>query len=521
MINTSSITRQAMYWDNYLEQQLIIQLERVIRRIKRHGAPDLMPHMGSVFTLLEKAHRISSAGHIAVQLIEKIHPWPVRWGYADRWLIELKFAEQFLRNKQSERRRAELVAHLSDLYLHTRQHDLAVEMGQAAQVLARQTRSALAYAVGSSSIVGTLKAIGQHYEAGSVMAQAENELNALHFKSSLIKHAEAAAILSLEKYDLLRRQGYIEEALRTAGEHINRIKSFPRPNIQLLGTLYECRGVLYWSQSQYALATKDLDLANDCFKAGQNEISQASTEANRGLTLFSMANYLQAEAALRNAIKLTQRCNYLSNLTRQIGNLGLIYLGRGMLGEARLYMQQALNMAIQTNNAGEKILESGNLATLQVYQGEFEAARPHLEETVYSFRQLNNLEILCGALIDLAICLHGLGEAETAQQNAREAMQLAIEVKLDGPQVIAMRCLAHVGAAADPVEVLSKAQKQAQQLNRRLDFVGCSLSLCQYTSPEQAAALWKQAETELQAMGAEIWLQGRTPENPPLLPLFV
>ncbi len=521
MTNTASLPRQDSFWVNYFEQQLVVQLEQVIRRIKRQGAPALLPHMGSVFKLLEEAHRVSSAWPSAIRLIEEIHPWPVRWGYADRWLTELKFAEQLLQGQQAERRRAELLANLSDLYLHTHQYGLAIEMGEAAQTIARQTRSALAYAVGSSSIVGTLKAIGKHHEAGQAVAQAENELKTSGFRSSSRKYAEAAAILSLEKYDLLRRQGDIEEALHTVREHINRIKSFPHPDVQLLGTLYECRGVLYWSQSHYILATKDLDLASECFKAGQNEVAQASAEANRGLIFFSMANYRQAEAALRNAIKLTQHCNYLSNLTRQIGNLGLVYWGRGMLDEARLYMQQALNMAIQTNNAGEMILETGNLATLQVYQGEFDAARPHLEETVKSFRQLNNLEILCGALIDLAICLHGLGETEAAQQCAREAMQLAIEVKLDGPQVIAMRCLAHVGAAAAPVEVLSKAQKQAQQLNRRLDVVGCSVSLCRYAAPDEAAALWAQAEAELQSMGAEVWLQGRSPENPPLLPLCV
>ncbi|HNT55515.1 MAG TPA: tetratricopeptide repeat protein [Anaerolineaceae bacterium] len=508
-------------WGTYFARRLTTRLEQITRRLKRQGAPALRPHLGSVFALLEEAHRIPGAATAALDLIEALHPWPVRWGQADRWLGELKFAVQQLPEPQPASRRARALADLADLYLHTRQIDLAVATGRAAQAAAQAVSDAHAHAVGSSAIVGALKASGRHAEAELEQLHAEQELEQLALAAAPAASAAAGAILSLEKFDLLRRQGKTEAAIRAAGEHINRIKSLPGRDLQLLGTLHESRGVLFWSQGRYARAIEDLDLANACFKAGGNEISQASVDANRGLIYFSLGSYLQAEMALRRAIKLSQDCNYRSNLMRQIGNLGLVYWARGRLDEARLYVQQALDLAVQAGDVREQLLESGNLATLQLYQGEFAPARPAVEAAAAAFRQAANLEVLGGALVDLAICLHGLGDLPAAWEAAREARQIAGDIQLEGLQVIAMRCLAHVGAVPDPAALLQQAEAMAHRLGRRLDEVGCRLALCRYAAPEQAAQVWQQAGAQLQEMGAEPWLQGRTPADPPLLPLFV
>ena len=99
----------------------------------------------------------------------------------------------------------------------------------------------------------------------------------------------------------------------------------------------------------------------------------------------------------------------------------------------------------------------------------------------------------------------------------------ALASGLDFPilHVLTTRCLALFKPPVEQERLLREALALAEAYGRRLDVAGCLFSLAALEADAaERSRLYDQAAAMLQAMGAEAWLVGHSPADPPLLPMF-
>ncbi len=69
--------------------------------------------------------------------------------------------------------------------------------------------------------------------------------------------------------------------------------------------------------------------------------------------------------------------------------------------------------------------------------------------------------------------------------------------------------------------LLRQALSLARDLQRRLDEAACLLSLSALVEDDtERNALWQAGADILTQCGAAAWLTGRTPQNPPFIPMI-
>lgn len=74
---------------------------------------------------------------------------------------------------------------------------------------------------------------------------------------------------------------------------------------------------------------------------------------------------------------------------------------------------------------------------------------------------------------------------------------------------------------AESERLLREGLSLARDLQRRIDEAACLLSLSAVVESEsECEALWSEGARLLQKCGAAAWLEGRSPENPPFMPLI-
>lgn len=128
---------------------------------------------------------------------------------------------------------------------------------------------------------------------------------------------------------------------------------------------------------------------------------------------------------------------------------------------------------------------------------------------------------LAETYVHLSCCLYGLDHQEDAETAVSQAAQMAH--KIDSPTLHSMilRCQALFVPAPEAVTLMQQALKNARQSRRRLDEAHCLLLLAGFADGQQRTALWAAGAAIMHEIGAEAWLNGRSPDNPPTIGLVI
>ncbi len=115
-------------------------------------------------------------------------------------------------------------------------------------------------------------------------------------------------------------------------------------------------------------------------------------------------------------------------------------------------------------------------------------------------------------VIDRVMYLRGIGEEE----------QAAMQQSFPHLHVVTARCLALFLRPPEQERLLREALALAREHNRPMDEAGCLFSLSAIVpDARERAELYRQATELLEQMEATGWLAGKSPADPPLLPMTI
>lgn len=473
---------QRVRWTAYYEQHLQDRLRWAKHFIaERHRQPArLKAHVASLFALLRQARARPAFHPLAVEVIAALHPWPGRWGRWSEWEEALCWA----------------VA-------------VCAQAGWPAQ----QARF-----LGELALVASLVIAGQRAAAQATLARLLDD--ALVRAPCEPAQARAAAMLRLKAADLQRRQGNLEAAVAAVSEVIALLERLAADDAHLLAHAHRDRSVMALALGDYDLAAADLDRAQALFAQAEELFGLALVFSSRGLLAWNRGDLVEAEAAIRQGIALTEQVNAQWHLVHEIGNLGLVYLCQGELHRALQHFEQQRVMAAQLGEVKEAKRAIGNRGVARLHLGDYAEAKADLEEELAFFGgQAYQAYVGC-TLVNLSWCSAALGDQERALALAEAARALGEQTGSLALRIVALRCLAECLSPQARAAPLRQALALARG-RRRFDEAACLLSLAGTVDDEaERAVLWQEGRRLLEAMQATAWVAQRQPHQPPRLPLL-
>lgn len=509
-------------WTAFYQRQLHRQMAQAVVFIRAAQQPhQLNAHFDSFLILLRRA-RAQADLHVAyIELLTALHPWPLRWGRWDAWEQELEEALPVLAAFKQAAKQAELMTYLAEIQFRTGRLETAVHTSRAAMNLAWENRAVAPWAAAGSRAILTLNRLGRNDEARRLLAQLENQLDKAHFVTEAQERLEASGHLLLRRMIFMRYDGRAAEAAQRAQRLIEQMLALPQTDRHLLATLYTDQATMFWAADVYETAVTALQQAIAIYADLGDQYLETATRGNLGIVYWSMSRLNDAEEAIRESLQMAETFNARWRMMNEMGNLCAISFSRGTLAQALNYTERHLALAQEADDAAEIDRANGNRAMALLYLGNFATALPLLEESIARLQSLGLQLQLAESYIFLSYCLDGLGRRAEAETAVAQAMEIA--EKLDSPalQGLILRCRAHFAAPTEAIDLMEQALTQARQYGRKLEEGRCLLRLAVLSSGRQRDKLWAEGAAIMNEIGAEAWLDGRSPENPPTVALIL
>ncbi len=329
-------------------------------------------------------------------------------------------------------------------------------------------------------------------------------------------------LLALERMDLYRHFGRLLDAVELGEQLVALLNREGQVDAYTRAVALRRRATILWAAGRFSQAAEDLRESARLFTALGDSFGAIFSEGNLGLVYYSMARYDEAEAAKLRAIRAAEQLDARWWLVREIGELAGIYMARGELATALTYCDRQVELARQLRDEAQLGNAKGNRGVTLLLLGRYEEAHPDIAESLRHFEQDGRTEGVTSATVDMTIYLWGVDKLAEAAQLAATNYERARRLGQPVLCLLTGRCLALFGSTETREGLLWEALELARQLNRPLDIAGCLFSLAALASPGRTRdALYAEAEALLKAIGAPTWLNGRSPDNPPFLPLFL
>ena len=518
-ISVPAVGIDTSHWQRHFRDYLQDRLNWATAYVCQHSPAQNERHARSFLNLLQQARAFRELNELAVTLIAALHPWPLRWGEWDLWELELRFAAQVSADLSRPLSQAEFLTYLAERLSTRGQLTEAEAVAQHALTVARACRAVALLARAGVALIGVYE-LHAAYETSHTMLQAlESELEALRAGASPQELAQAQAYLGLPRAIALRKQGCVGQAIQLMDQFIEDLESLDVPQPYLLGELYRTRGLMFWVHVHYPKAKRDLQQAMALFAQEGDANAETYTQSILGLVQWSLSELDEAECSIRRSIAYNERTKARWQLTRDVGNLALVYLSRGELAMTLALLERHERLALQMGDTWELHRAYGNRAEVQLCQGQAREAYAVLQETYdygqkYGAREGYGLDCL-----SLGLCHLQLGNQRQALQLYGEALELSQQIVSPALESLALRYLATEVDAERGRTYLQQALALAQTCGRRLDVAFCYLTLANIAAdPATRERHWTLGVHELKAIGATGWLKLVTPEHLPYFP---
>lgn len=184
---------------------------------------------------------------------------------------------------------------------------------------------------------------------------------------------------------------------------------------------------------------EEIDKALESYLAATNHDSEYATAFLRAAIIYiRKQNVPSAKGALDRAASLYEELGSIEGRTEVLYWRGVLLTDTGNLQDARVPLQQALDMTNMTGNEPQKIKVLLQLSRLSYNEGAPARARDYADTALAFAEQkgLHNLAII--ALLDLGNAFSGKNEYEQAVVNFRRALDLAQRVKAQKLEALSM-----------------------------------------------------------------------------------
>ena len=509
-------------WQQFYTDRLPEQLRLAAVLADGGTLETLRPHFDTFLALLNATAPRPALAPLWLDLVDHLHPRPLRWGEWSAWLTVLQQANHKAEVLDRPAQQAEYLAHTADLLLNTGRLEAALEAARQALALARSCGVVWPLGVAGGAASATLRALARYEDAQALIDELRVEMGRLEPPYPPARAAMAAALLDLEQMDLLRHFARPKEAIALGRTLIDNLSTAPSIDPHDLATAYVRRATITWAFDRYEPAADDLRRAAALYRQAGDALQAAFAEGNLGTVYLSMSRYAEAEALKLVAMRAAEEVNARHVLVSELGDLSVIYIGLGRMEQAHEYADRMVRLAAELGNDAELSRGRGNRGYILLALDHHEKALADIEFSLDHYRQQGRLEGTLVTTIDQVMYLRSMGQEEAAEQLAQE--NYAAALKLDYPKlhIVTARCLALFLPPERQEALLRHTLALARRHGRLMDEAGCLFSLAAITDDAEArAACFRQAQELLALMGCPQWLEGRSIDDPPLLPMMI
>ena len=509
-------------WSEFYAGRLAAQLEQAAVLASRTPPEELAAHFDSFLALLNATTGRTDLSPLWLNLVDRLHPLPVRWGQWAIWLAILNQAGPKAAALGQPGRQAEYLAYTADLLLNSGQSAAALANAQTALRLARQAGAAWPLCVAANAASATLRSLARYDEAQALLDETRAVAARLAPPQPAARAAMAQALLDLEQMDLLRYFKRLDDALALGERLVANLSAVAGVDPHDVANACLRRATITWVRGHYQAAAGDLRRAAALFRQAGDPLQATFAEGNLGLVYYSMSRYQQAETLKLAAMRAAEEVNARHVLVSELGDLGVVYIALGRMDLALDYTNRMVKLAAELNNAAELSRGRGNRAYALLGLGCYREALEDIEFSLDLYRQQGRLEGTIVTTIDLILYLRGIGQSERAAELAQENYEAAWQEDFPHLRVVTTRCLALFRPPAEQRALLEQALDLARRHERPMDEAACLFSLSAVAAnPREGDAYYEQAVALLEEMGCQGWLAGKSRADPPFLPLTI
>lgn len=516
--DTAGWAHERSRWTRFYTDHLPQQLRQAIR-LAASSPVVLRRHFETFLALLNATAHREDLTALWLDLVDRLHPHPVRWGEWSAWLEVLR---QAAARADESGRHAGYLAFTAELLLDTGRLDTALETTHEAMRLARLAGAAWPLCAAGSTAAAILRTQARYDDAQTVIDEVRDAAARMPAVRPASRAAMGTALLDLEQMDLLRIYGRPEEAISLGEQLIARLSTVPGIDPHDLATAYLRRATLTWAADRYQPAADDLQHAAALYRRAGDELQAVFAEANLGTVYLSMSRYRDAEALKLAAIRAAEEVNARHILLSELGDLGVIYIGMGRMEQARDYADRMVKLAVELGNEAELSRGRGNRGYTLLALGHAAEAWEDIEFSLNRYRAQGRREGMIVTTIDLVMYLRSIGDEAGAARLARENYDAARRENFPKLHIVTARCLALFLPVDEQRALLGETLALARAHGRRMDEAGCLFALSAIEDdPQLRAARYQAAVDLLIQMGATGWLVRKSPAEPPLLPMMI
>lgn len=517
----SSPITPSQNWAARYEQQLAGRFTWAIDFVQTMPAAEVRAHFPSLLTLLDRAWQRPFLHVLAADLITALHPQPYLWGNWDEWLHISRQSVALFAALERPLAQADMLAGIVDILFELGRYDDACEIFTEMWDVPA-TAAIASPLIRAGHRVSTRLLLAGKTERG--IAAYEKQLHWFHKIETHFSPQErwvAHVYLVLQETLIMRRQSHQSEAVVAIEAVLAQLPAWPAVDLELRREIHHHHGGIRLSTDEFTRSVTAMDLAIQCAIDMDDAYTEASLYMDKALPLWAMGAFDQVETAVRRGIYLCEKLQANWGLLNGLSALIDVFAVRGEFAEALQWGERIIDLAQQLGDVIEEYTSRTTRGIILLNMGQAQQARVCLEQSLPLYEQKAMGRWLTLTKSNLALCWAELGDEARGYQLAQQGLAHAQEAVAINVEIVAWRGLAYFQTGLEKRESLERSYGLAQ--THQVDFgQAASLLLLAECSDDEAEQqlFWQQATDLLQKMGMVGWLTGRSPQNPPYLPLI-
>ncbi|GEM_PF-6703948 len=499
--------------DQYVQQYLIpLYLNKTQELIEINKIKELMEDvLNCCWYNLPPLEQIQlSVAKQLVQIVINCENWHIRLGYKNEWLPAMNYAYHICQEYDLTDKIGTVETLIAQYHWSNYQIEEALQWTQQA---IKSTRA-------SREILSLVKATDQAVEIFLYLHRPQDAVDLIDEISTIVDESMVRAnfLLNIQRIRLLRRLGQVTDAIHLIefwDDHA--VDSLTQISIQEKISWYHISGLtLCWGASEYQKAISKFQNTKALLLKAKDYVESLHITCDIGIAYWAMGDLLKAWDSLYEVYEQTQKYNLSSLRMVTAGNMGLVKIAERDFETALSLILEHRELLNYYPQAGEVIRASGNLGIVHMHRGEFAEAIYCLEQAIAQTGINNTASV--SAYIALSRCYNKQNNRAKAQELAQKALNFARKIDTPSEIIKALRILGECSSAEVAVPLFREALELAKG-RKYMDEAACYLWLAHFTdSDEEQTTLWNTGRRILERIGADAWLDGHAPQNPPFMP---
>lgn len=361
------------HWQQILAQQRLANARRWLSLIESHDDPSTLisTDYDNFLRALETTLQSPDTFGLAYQLIQAIYIFALDYADWDRWLIYLENALQTSQKLNLEIEQATLLVQIGDIFYRTANLQRAEKLYKQAKQLFKNSNDLASYADALAKLAVLYDQKGNTNVGITLCKQA------LIIAENL-ENNQIVSQVNLYLSSIYYRSRNWESALGAAQKAFDYSKNDKHPKLVRKATM---NIIAIWAELGRWEKVKEeaSDLINTLDASGDvRTLSQLKN--NLGFVAFNQNNYVMAEAAWQEALRLHSQIQEPAELANLYNNLGMVYTRMAEVEIAEEMLKKAIDAHKQLGDVYNWANSLDNLADLYEAQGETAVCRQVLEE---------------------------------------------------------------------------------------------------------------------------------------------